>query len=258
MKKTKLVTKITLLSILVISVFSVIPTVQGTSSVRPIEDWMVNNPSNGNMADPENDLFMWVDFPWYTYEYEGFILERVLKDGSLMITVHLYVMDIFVVVSHLPNEELIFTGYVDYEMHFKFILHKNIPGNGLYYDPNTGMQIWQEPDTRGPGAELPYWFPIIFYGTAYWFTGQPWPWTTYDYGSKVIGAEPISHHLIASGSGWVYDNEYGYTPGPATITVHQLSLVKQNKPPIVLPQPWYGEMYSDLNYYPIEFIKIES
>jgi len=257
MKRSKLITCFAVLTILGFSILSFIPAVQGTSSVRPIKEWLENNPTNGSMRDPDSNLVL------YTAKHDinsddGFILERVLKDGSLIITVHAYVEDVDVKVYHLPDESLIFSGSIDYEYRFKFKLYQEIPGDGIYIDPWTETGKWLKPGERGPGAVLYFWRNVVLHGEILWREDITQEERLVNFGNTVIGAEPISLKFVASGSGTVVYEGFGYTPGFATIEVGQLGLAKPHKPPLYTDLERGQWMITDLNFWPFNFIKIES
>lgn len=258
MNRSKLITKLAVLTILGFSILSFIPAVQGTSSVRPIDDWLLNNPVTGNMRDSDNNLIMYL--AWHDIDPDdGFILERVLKDGSLIITVHAYVTDVDAKVRYTQEPfPWIFEGTIDYEYRFKFRLYQEIPGNGVYIDPWTDTGIWLNPGERGPGAVLYFWRNVVLHGEILWYDKEIPEGRLVNFGNTVIGAEPISLKFVASGSGTVLYEGFGYTPGPATINVGQLGLAKPQKPPIYTDFGSGQWMSTDLNFWPFEFIKIES
>jgi len=98
-------------------VLSFLPTVQGWKhrrrvdvNVRPIDDWIVNNPFGIGVpwetayvgGDRKgNNYWIFIDslfgaFTGLEYEYNGHVKEKVLGDGSIEITVYLFVKDIYV------------------------------------------------------------------------------------------------------------------------------------------------------------------
>lgn len=108
-------TQLLIVAVVGILLFSFLPTAQGWRSrktnvtIRPIEDWLQNNPfgvgvpwETGYVGGDRkgNNYWIWPDsifgaFTGNTYEYRGHVKEKVLRDGSIDITVKLYVKDIY-------------------------------------------------------------------------------------------------------------------------------------------------------------------
>ena len=148
---------------------------------RPIEDWLDNNPfgigATWNAAyfghDKNNYYWAWPDSPlgYFSgtpYEYEGYVKEKVLRDGSLEITVKLSVKDAYIELYHSLYDEngnpittmeyfgdlgdLLGYAYCNYLFIFKFTLDAQYEG----YEP-WGIL----PGTREAGCPLPYYEAIM-------------------------------------------------------------------------------------------------
>ncbi|MFX0012893.1 MAG: hypothetical protein ACFE9R_21465 [Candidatus Hermodarchaeota archaeon] len=188
-KKTQLL----IIAVVGIFIFSVLPTAYGWSSrrtrvtIRPIEDWLQNSPfgigvpwESAYVGDDGkgNHYWMWIDSvdgaftetPYeYFYEYGGHVKEKVLRDGSIEITVILYVYDVYAELYRALYDEngdpiwsmnyfgnlgdVHSAGYVNYIFRMKFILDAEYDG----YEP-WGIP----PGTREAGCALPY-FEAISY-----------------------------------------------------------------------------------------------
>ncbi|MFW9854461.1 MAG: hypothetical protein ACFFFG_05345 [Candidatus Thorarchaeota archaeon] len=220
---SKLSRKLAVGVILGFMIFGFIPVVQGvqTERIRPLDDWiygndpatwdstdywsthtnrrwddwikgdtMAGNPFGGwgALSDGESNLF--ISFDWIALndeiEYDGFVLERAMPDGSLRIGVNLNVKNMYIEVYRFAEdwnwprffyiEELVLVGTMDYQFQTEFILDKDIPG---------GYFPWGQfvaPGVREPGAELP---PL---------------WMTYYFG-RIIGARFLSFQFNGIGSG---------------------------------------------------------
>jgi len=209
MNKSKLIMKLTILATLGVLIFSFTPVVQGaqTERIRPIDDWIYgNDPDSWDPMDKwllhnwwkgdDWDKYLtvtgnpggawrgWVDyntklvihFDWIALndeiEYDGFVLEQVMADGSLKISVNLHVKDIYIEVYNLDPDwdgvqppsawnfivDLAVCGTMDFKFEFVFILNKEIPGGKI---PWTDFYI--QPGIRNPGAELPTMIAIWYY-----------------------------------------------------------------------------------------------
>ena len=126
MKKIKksITTQLIVLAFVGICIFSFLPTVQGQRqrvdvNIRPIDDWVQNSPFGigvpGETAyvggdGKGNDYWMWPDslfgaFTGNLYEYRGHVKEKVMHDGSIEITVYLFVKDIYVEMYNAKYDE---------------------------------------------------------------------------------------------------------------------------------------------------------
>jgi len=137
-KKLALLTTV----ILVISVFSFIPTVQAKTSERPIMDWLQSPPffpPFGNAHSlgwiDDTGLFMWphFDYPrniwaaehpiWDCLSYNGYVLERELTNNMIMITIYLKVDGVpFHMTYGDPVGPLIFEGMMHYTFRWNMII----------------------------------------------------------------------------------------------------------------------------------------
>ncbi len=186
--KKLLTTQLIVLAFVGICVFSFLPAVQGCRrkqhvNIRPIDDWVINNPfgvgvpwetAYGGGDGKGKDYWMWLDsldgvFTGNQYEYSGHVKEKVLLDGSIEITVYLFVKDIYVELynaAYDDNGDPLWTmeyfgdcgdlhsfGYADYFFRLEFTLDAEYEG----YEP------WGIPaGTREAGCMLPY-FDAISY-----------------------------------------------------------------------------------------------
>ena len=118
-------TQLLIVAVVGILFFSFLPMAQGWGSrntnvtIRPIDDWLQNSPFGigvpwetgyaGNDGKG-NSYWMWPDsvfgaFTGNTYEYSGHVKEKVLRDGSIEITVKLFVKDIYAEVYDVLYDE---------------------------------------------------------------------------------------------------------------------------------------------------------
>jgi hypothetical protein len=200
-----------------ILLFSFLPTAQGwrrrtNVTIRPIEDWLQNSPFGIGVPwetvyvggdGKGNDYWMWPDsvdgvFTGNQYEYDGHVKEKVLRDGSIEITVYLFLKDIYVELYYALYDEnnnpiwsmdyfgntgdLHSFGFADYFFRMKFILDAEYDGYAPWGIP---------PGTREAGCMLPYFDAIsyipeemgihlkslLFVGAGNLFTYEPgWRW----------------------------------------------------------------------------------
>ena len=137
MNRSKLLPKLLILVSVGLLIF--IPAVaawQGSrkTTVRPIEDWLIANADVGGHIDFDKNIYIFPQgAPWFPdfvpisdCLYDGYILERSLKDNKLSITVYLKVEDILFYVGLMPfipfNEILVFKGIMQYRWIFNFII----------------------------------------------------------------------------------------------------------------------------------------
>ncbi|MHA2038526.1 MAG: hypothetical protein ACW98X_18995 [Promethearchaeota archaeon] len=187
MKKT-IKTQLLVLAFVGICIFSFIPAVYGrkrgaTVNIRPIDDWVANNPFGIGVPwetayvggdGKGNHYWMWIDslfgaFTGNLYEYSGYVKEKVLGDGSIEITVNLFVKDIYIEMYDALYDvngdpiwdmqyfgdtgDLLSFGYANYYFRLKFTLDAEYDG----YAP------WGIPaGTREAGCMLPF-FDAISY-----------------------------------------------------------------------------------------------
>ena len=248
MKRQNINRKLAILAIVGILMFSFIPFVvagngKGRVTTRPIEDWLTAqwempliwfgyDVENWGMCDfvSPDSLFvakMGLPFPFILSDENGLVIgettfgghitERVLNDGSALVTVHLFVWNAPLTVFFFPEladyawgdppgprpsailgsyED----GYIDYKMVFKFIL-------------------------EGPGDAMP------FYGDAF--------------------SNYISLNIVGTGYGTLTDHaaDFGFTPGATgMLNLHQIALAKPED------HPNYDPIYGD--FWPIETVEI--
>ncbi len=210
MNKSKLETKLIIVATLGILILSFTSVVQGaqTERIRPIDDWIYGNDHDSwdpmdkqllhnwwkgddwdkSLTVEGNPFGAWrgfgdletlllIHFDWVALndeiEYDGFVLETEMPDGSFKIRVNLHVQGIYMEVYRYSEEffdyggaypfwifieELILFGTMDYTFEFEFILEREIPGGQI---PFTDIYI--QPGIREPGAELPSLADIWFY-----------------------------------------------------------------------------------------------
>ncbi|MFW9773571.1 MAG: hypothetical protein ACFFEO_15585 [Candidatus Thorarchaeota archaeon] len=157
MNRSKTFLKVLILLIVGIMCFGFISTVQASRvNFRPIEDWLLNNPtgSGGNYLNEDYVINIGNPFlrPILLDEillvngettYDGYIQERILNDGSAQLTVNLWVHNAPLTIYSFPDflnyilggprpNAIIGAyedGYIDYKYQFTFNL------------PNPGMEI---------------------------------------------------------------------------------------------------------------------
>jgi len=169
----RLRTKLVLLAIVGMLTLSItVASTQGwwrTFNLRPIDDWMANNPWGSSPGwggyDYEDDwyiVYLCDDFlgNFYDFNTYGFILEEVMPDGSLKFTVWLSARNVYMEVYNAPwpdlvIQDIVVIGTCDFFFRFQFLLEPTYPGG----DTPWG---YVEPGVRGPGCELPFLFMMIF------------------------------------------------------------------------------------------------
>jgi hypothetical protein len=156
--------------------FGFISSVQARATIRPIEHWLLNNPTGSTSNFLNEDYTINIGnpffFPILTDEiflvegettYDGYILERVLNDGSAQLTVNLWVYNAPLTVYNtseffdylfwwlgvgnpVPPPSAIIgaykDGYIDYKYQYTFTLP--IPGDEI-------PSVWEIYDA---GAEI--------------------------------------------------------------------------------------------------------
>jgi hypothetical protein len=245
------------LSFIGICIFSFIPAVLGAEAVnhRHIDDYIYgdfpslyrdgpNNPFGcaGAYAGEGKDgnwLSIWFYPLVFGYEYEGFVLEKVMTDGSLKITVKLKAYDVDVEIyneimgpdGYLITDDIVLIGTVDFDFQIVMILDR------LFYDLEGNLRV------REPGAEIP---PA---GWVYWYGG-------------FIGAEMVSFRITCIGSGDLMEPGWHWWEDPwpptptgetAKIKVDMINLIKpQFKPDH--PNTYIGG--SGIEMWPVEKIYV--
>ncbi|MFX1425774.1 MAG: hypothetical protein ACFFBE_04925 [Promethearchaeota archaeon] len=209
------------MSIIGICLFSFVPAVLGAEAVnhRPIDHWIQNNPWGcyGGYSGPGKDGNWLAIFlsPLFDYEYEGFILEKVMKDGSLKYTVNLKAYDVDIVIFALSPRVPVLIGKADYTFQIVFILD------------HIGMDSSGNIGEREPGVELPP------------------DWVIYEYGD-VIGAQMLGYRFTCIGSGELTD-----TGETAKVKVNMRSLIK---PQFKEDHPNTWESPSGIEMFPVDNI----
>ena len=109
-------TQLLIVTLVGIFIFSLLPTALGCPSrktdvnFRPIDDWVQNSPFGIGVPwectyvgddGMGNNYWAWPDsldglFTGDEYEYSGHVKEKVMPDGSIEITVMLFVQDIYI------------------------------------------------------------------------------------------------------------------------------------------------------------------
>jgi hypothetical protein len=170
----RLRTKLVLLAVVGMLALSItIVSAQGwwkTVYLRPIDDWMANNPWGASPGwggyDYEDDWYImyvagWVQGEFYDYNSYGFVLEEVMPDGSLKYTVYLSGRNIYIEVYNsnpppdLGIQDIVVIGTMDFFFRIQFILDPTYPGG----DTPWG---YIDPGVRAPGCELPWFFLMAF------------------------------------------------------------------------------------------------
>jgi hypothetical protein len=213
MSKRKFPAKTLIVFVIVLFIFSVLPTTlacrhrrRSNITYRPIEDWLDYNPFGcgpyywtaffGNNMKGHH-YWAWFDgvtageMGWeYNYEYHGYVREKVLPDGSLEYKVVLCVKDLYFeclngIFDEFGNPwyyDLVLGGYIDYIFQLSFTLDPYYPG----YPP------WGIPEgTWEPGGRLPDFEGIIML-------------------PDVLGIHVHSYFFIGSGSGDLYEPGWTY------------------------------------------------
>ncbi len=247
-KKNKIILAFSI--ILLFSVSSFVPAVLGwgghrRTTFRPITDWTDINPfgigpewyvgyCGGN---DENLYWMWIDslmshffyfnfetfepLTEYVYEFEGYVKEKVLRDGSLEYTIRLKAFDIFVEVNEANYDEngdpiwtmnhfgdhgqMVANCYVNYYFELKFVLSREFNGftGTIIPHPLWPYEFDIPGGTREKGCDLPPSWAFFFF-------------------PEELGIQVKSLKLMAFGSGvvmepgWFYPTppETEYPPGP--------------------------------------------
>jgi hypothetical protein len=176
----------TILGILTLSIsFAAVQGCKGYNTrvtIRPLDDWLERNPFGVGMTwnaayfghGRANDYYWaWPDSPFgfftgIEYDYNGHVKEKVLRDGSIEISVMFSVKDAYIELYHSLYDEngdpittmnyfgdlgdIILYAYCDYYFEFKFTLDAEYDG----YEP------WGIPSgTREAGCQLPFYDAIF-------------------------------------------------------------------------------------------------
>jgi hypothetical protein len=243
------------LSFIGICIFSFIPAVLGAEAVnhRHIDDYIYgdtpslyrdgpNNPYGtipafAGTGKDGNWLSIWFYPLVFGYEYDGFVLEKVLSDGSLKITVNLKAYNVDVEIyneyfddqGNLITDDIVLIGAVDYTFEIVFIL------DHTFYDLEGNFRV------REPGAELP---PA---GWIEWYGG-------------FIGAQLVSYRIVCIGSGdlmepgwhW-WEDPWPPTPTGETAKI-KVDMINMIKPMFKLDHPNIYDGPSGIALWPVEKI----
>jgi hypothetical protein len=164
---------------------------------RPIDDWVSINPFGigvpwetayvgGDMKG--NHYWMWIDslsgaFTGNEYEYSGSVKEKLLRDGSIEVTIKLFAKEIYIEIvralydeSGYPiwtmdffgdNGEFVLTGNMDYLFKLVFVLDSEYEG---YYGDDFPWWLYEgspagayrPSGTRELGGEMPFFEDICY------------------------------------------------------------------------------------------------
>lgn len=164
MEKIKL-KRLVLSIILITVVFSLIPAATAyrgkeNVNIRPIEDWLTpvveGDIQLGGMPDWDDDLCIWaflddpVTFHWVSaldYNPKGYVLERVLENNIMLVTVKMLVKGAPFYIRTSPLDFFagidIFRGYMDFTYELKFTIDLNTLGPDDYdEDGNIIYHPW--------------------------------------------------------------------------------------------------------------------
>jgi hypothetical protein len=275
------------LSLLVICGMSLIPVASGwggyrrNATYRPITDWTDINPFG---IGPEwftgyvggdwrgNYYWSWIDslmnhfflFDWetfeplteYVYEFDGYIKEKLLQDGSLEFTIRLWVKDLYAEIAEALRDEngdpiwtidyfgghgqYVWYGIIDYYFEFKFTLDAEFTGFTGTIIPQAlwPMDFDYPAGTREPGCELPSLWAFLFF-------------------PEELGIHVKSLRFIAFGSGnLVAPGTYLYDPivdiGTADIFYYHIAYFQPGEN-IAWPYGHSGFNYNIIALYNIEY-----
>jgi hypothetical protein len=224
MKKTKMIFLVTL----GLCIISFIPTVAAKANVRPISDFTDTNNNIAAWADPDSGLTL---FPhgWFIFGFpdalesiascnpSGSVLEKELKDGSIMYKVDLHVKGATMVVG---SGVILVIGEMDYYFQVTIILY-----DGELGDPVPNL--------------LEIWFPESF------------PWG--DPLGDPIGEGTLSH-LVGKGTGTFLDPDmalyYGFDPDEEVkVKVNEVGMLDKDF------EEGHPNYYPDLEqFWPVEMV----
>ena len=94
MKTKKIKAKLLVSGLIMVVLFTSIPFSQATANIRPIEDWNQNNPW-GSPGWADNAVTYILHFNWeemiYDSDFSGFVLEQVVGEGRVKLSINLQV-----------------------------------------------------------------------------------------------------------------------------------------------------------------------
>ncbi|MFX1496184.1 MAG: hypothetical protein ACFFBH_01525 [Promethearchaeota archaeon] len=236
--------KLALVVIVVTLVFCFIPVVQGTKTsnksitILPIEDWLMGNPlgAGPGYLDPDSMLSQrCLGTVADAESYEGYVVEKILNDGSRHYTVNIEVKGVPMAVLDWIAGEWIFVGMMDFRYTAKFILEEEIPG-GEILDWDYGDFVLDENGNPAPlivpimptvpagnrnmdGWYLPSWWILYFYQ---YEIGGYFEWMEFKSQASGNFIEP----------GW-YPSPTGPSPvllEEGNVMVHQIAIYGYNLP----------------------------
>jgi len=168
MEKLK-IKRLALLVIVITVIFSFIPAAVAHKGrrkikIRPIEDWLmannlVDDQPMGYMVDFERNLGIqphlidpsYEPYGYYrppmTCSYDGFVVERKLKDNKVLVSVNLRVKNatfyVFIPAGPIPASTPLLFGVMDYIYQFRFTIDLNtLEDNDFDEDGNIIYMPW--------------------------------------------------------------------------------------------------------------------
>ena len=239
MNRSAIFPKILIFLIVGIMGFGFISTVQARVTFRPIEDWLFNNPtgSGGNYINDEYTINLGNPFmrPILLDEiflvdgkttFDGYIIERVLNDGSAQLTVNLWVHNAPLTVYSFPE-------FLEYLLWWLGYIPGPVPQPnaiiGAYGDGYIDYQYRYTFNLPSPGMEIPNMWDLYFSGA------------------------DIRVQIIGKGYGTFSENAAPYfTPGAkGMVTINQICLMKPQLEGLDINKLYGTELW------PIELINIQ-
>jgi hypothetical protein len=238
MKRSALLPKILIFLIVGTMSFGFISAVQAKVTFRPIEHWLLNNPTGSGANYMNSDYTVNIGNPFLRpifldeillvdgeTTYDGFIQERVLNDGSAQITVNLWV-------NNAPLTVYSFPEFLDYLLWIIFGGDPVPRPNaiiGAYGDGYIDYKFQYTFSLLSPGMEIPNIWDLIFSGA------------------------DIRVQVTGKGYGTFSENAAPYfTPGAkGMVTVNQLALIKPQLEGLGIKK-LYG-----IELWPIELINVQ-
>nr|QEE17556.1 hypothetical protein DSAG12_03393 [Candidatus Prometheoarchaeum syntrophicum] len=99
MKTKNIKAKLLVSGLILVILVTNVPFSQATADIRPIEDWNVNNPYGApGFADAVNVLHFNWDEQIYDCDFSGFVLEQVVGEGRVKLSINLQVDEVRCVV----------------------------------------------------------------------------------------------------------------------------------------------------------------
>ena len=175
MKRSKLASRSLIFLLVGIMCFGFLSTAHAARvNIRPIEDWLVNNPTGSGGNYMNNDYVINTGNPFLRpilldeillvngeTTYDGYIQERILNDGSAQLTVHLWVYNAPLTVYNFPE-------FYNYLLWWIGIITDPVPRPtaiiGSYADGCIDYKYQFTFNLPGPGLEIPNLWDLIFSG----------------------------------------------------------------------------------------------